>query len=330
MARSAAEVVHGYTTFDPEVEIAGVIFNKVGSDHHEQLLREAVDPLGVPVLGVLRRDARLAAPERHLGLVPAVEREAQTCESIDTLSDACARQVDLDAVLALANRAPVVRGEEWSPQAAATPGLRSRIAIADGPAFSFQYRENIELLEAAGAELLPFDPLVDEALPADAGGLLLAGGFPEVYGAELAANASLREQVAAFALSGRPVLAECGGLLYLCTELDDHAMCGALPLRARMTQRLTLGYREAAAATATPWLEEGERVRGHEFHYTQLEPQHGDHAPAWVLSARGTDRTDGIVMRSVQASYLHVHWAAHPRIAARFTRAARMDQTVAA
>jgi cobyrinic acid a,c-diamide synthase len=330
MARSAAAIVHGYTTFDPEVDLAGVIFNKVGSDHHEQLLREAVAPLGVPVLGVLRRDARLAAPERHLGLVPAVEREAQTRASIDTLSDACARQVDLDAVLALANRAPVERGEEWSPQAAATPGLRSRIAIADGPAFSFQYRENIELLEAAGAELLPFDPLVDEVLPADAGGLLLAGGFPEVYGAELAANASLREQVAAFALSGRPVLAECGGLLYLCTELDDHAMCGVLPLRARMTQRLTLGYREAAAATATPWLEEGERVRGHEFHYTQLEAQHGDHAPAWVLSARGTDRTDGIVIRSVQAGYLHVHWAAHPRIATRFTRAARMDETVAA
>ncbi len=329
MARSAAAIVHGYRTFDAEVDLAGVIFNKVGSDHHEELLREAVAPLGVRVLGVLRRDARLAAPERHLGLVPAVEREARTRESLDRLSDACAEEIDLDALLELAKDAPPIRAEEWSPQPAAAPRCGSRIAIARGPAFSFHYRENIELLEAAGAELLPFDPLAEESLPADAGALLLAGGFPEVYGAELAANAPLRAQVAAFALSGRPVLAECGGLLYLCKELDGHAMCGALPAGAQMTDRLTLGYREAVAATPTPWLDEGERIRGHEFHYTQLEPLTDDRAPAWTLSARGTQRTEGIVTGALQASYLHVHWAAHPQIAVRFTRAARTEHTVA-
>jgi cobyrinic acid a,c-diamide synthase len=329
MARSAAAIVHGYRTFDAEVDIAGVIFNKVGSDHHEELLREAVAPLGVRVLGVLRRDARLAAPERHLGLVPAVEREARTRESLDRLSDACADQIDLDALLELAKHAPPIQVEQWSPQPAAAPACGSRIAIARGPAFSFHYRENIELLEAAGAELLPFDPLVEESLPADVGALLLAGGFPEVYGGELAANAPLRVQVGAFALSGRPVLAECGGLLYLCKELDGHAMCGALPARAQMTDRLTLGYREAVAATRTPWLDEGERIRGHEFHYTQLEPLTDDRAPAWTLSARGTQRTEGIVTGALQASYLHVHWAAHPRIAVRFTRAAHMEHTVA-
>jgi cobyrinic acid a,c-diamide synthase len=198
------------------------------------------------------------------------------------------------------------------------------VALAAGPAFSFHYEENLELLRAAGAELVPFDPLSDEALPADADALLLAGGFPEVYGAELEANARLRAQVAAFAASGRPVLAECGGLLYLSEELDGHEMCGALPLRARMTERLSLGYREAMVVTPTPWLAAGERVRGHEFHYTQVESAGDEPPPAWTLSARGRDRTEGYVRGGVQASYLHVHWAAHPQLAWRFVEAARV------
>jgi cobyrinic acid a,c-diamide synthase len=203
------------------------------------------------------------------------------------------------------------------------------VALAAGAAFSFHYEENLELLRAAGAELVPFDPLRDEALPADVDALLLAGGFPEVYGAELAANAGMRAQVAAFAASGRPVLAECGGLLYLSEELDGHEMCGALPLRARMTERLTLGYREATAATSAPWLDAGERVRGHEFHYTQVEPAGEEPSggkappPAWTLSTRGRKRTEGYVCGGVQASYLHVHWAAHPQLAWRFVQATR-------
>jgi cobyrinic acid a,c-diamide synthase len=318
MARSAAAIVHGYRTFDPDVDVAGVVFNRVGSDHHEQLLREAVEPLGVPVVGALRRDERVTAPERHLGLVPAVEREARTRDALAALASAVEAHVDLDEVARLARAAPATGGPAWSPETGEEP-INARIAIAGGAAFSFQYQENLELLRAAGAELAPFDPLRDEALPEGAGALLLAGGFPEVFGAELAANAPLRAQVAAFARSGRPVLAECGGLLYLAEELDGHAMCGALPARARMTKRLSLGYREATAATATPWLAAGERVRGHEFHYTQVE---GDGAPAWTLAARGTERPDGFVSGGVQASYLHVHWAAHPDLARRFARAA--------
>jgi cobyrinic acid a,c-diamide synthase len=355
MARSAAAILHGYRTFDPDVDVAGVIFNKVGSDRHEELLREAVAPMGVRVLGTLRRDARLAAPERHLGLVPAVERTARTRASLDALAVACADRLDLDGLLALARSVPSLEGEAWSPaqpseqcatdlrSLAQNVGSGARIAIARGPAFSFHYRENIELLEATGCELLPFDPLVEETLPPDAGALLLAGGFPEVYGSELAANAPMRAQVAAFAASGRPVLAECGGLLYLCTELDGHAMCGVLPARASMTDRLKLGYREGVAATATPWLDEGERVRGHEFHYTHVEPLDGERTrAAWTLSAPATtkatattpattttQRDEGIVVGALQASYLHVHWAAHPRLAARFAHAARLAHPAA-
>jgi cobyrinic acid a,c-diamide synthase len=336
MARSAAAIVHGYRTYDPDVDVAGVIFNRVGSDHHEQLLREAIEPLRVPVLGALRRDERVSTPERHLGLVPAGEREAGARATLEALAEAMVRYTDLDAIERLARSAPELAGERWSPEptGASAPGGGARIALAAGPAFSFHYQENLELLRAAGAELVEFDPLSDEQLPADAGALLLAGGFPEVYGAELEANAPLRAQIAAFAASGRPVLAECGGLLYLSQELDGHRMCGALPLRARMSDRLALGYREAVAATATPWLDAGERVRGHEFHYTRVETPSGDSTcaarPAWTLSARGSERAEGYVRGGVQASYLHVHWAAHPQLAARFAHAARVAQPAAA
>jgi cobyrinic acid a,c-diamide synthase len=339
MARSAAAIVHGYRTFDPDVDVAGVIFNRVGSDHHEQLLREAVEALEIPVLGALRRDERIVTPERHLGLVPAGEREAGAREALAALAEAMSRYVDLEEIERLARTAPQLTGEAWNPEPSDTDtggksyGTGTRIAIAAGPAFSFHYEENLELLRGAGAELLPFDPLHDEALPADAGGLLLAGGFPEVYGAELEANTPLRRQVAAFAASGRPVLAECGGLLYLARELDGHEMCGALPLRAHMTGRLTLGYREAVAATATPWLNAGERVRGHEFHYTQVEQAEpaqaaeGATGAAWTLSARGKERTEGFAHGGVQASYLHVHWAAHRQLAWRFANATQAAQT---
>ncbi len=321
MARSAAAIVHGFCTFDPDVDVAGVIFNRVGSDHHEELLREALAPLGVPVLGALRRDERVATPERHLGLVPAGEREGSARAALDALAQLVARQVDLDAVLRLTRAAPALPGPAWSPAPVAPPAAGARVAIARGSAFSFHYEENLELLRAAGAELAPFDPLRDEALPPDAGALVLAGGFPEVFGAELAANARLRAEVAAFAAAGRPVLAECGGLLYLCEELDGHAMCGVLPARGRMTGRLSLGYREAVAATATPWLAAGTRVRGHEFHYARVEPAAGT-APAWTLAARGAERAEGFAAGGVQASFLHVHWAAFPQFAADFAHAA--------
>jgi cobyrinic acid a,c-diamide synthase len=327
MARSAAAMVHGFMTFDPAVDVAGVIFNRVGSDVHEQLLREAVAPLGVPVLGALRRDERIVTPERHLGLVPAGEREALAVAALDALAAAMARYADVAAIERLARAAPALPGPAWSPAApAATPG---RIAIARGPACAFHYEENLELLAAAGAELAAFDPLRDEALPRGAGALILAGGFPEIFGAELAANAPLRAEIAAFAASGRPLLAECGGLLVLCRELDGHEMCGVLPARGFMSERLTLGYREAVAATATPWIDAGERVRGHEFHYAQVEALDGG-APAWSLSARGRTRTEGVVAGSLQASWLHTRWAAQPQLAQRFARAAAAAPAAAA
>jgi cobyrinic acid a,c-diamide synthase len=331
MARSAAAVIHGFATFDPELRVAGVIFNQVGSPGHETLLREAAEATGVPVLGALHRDANLAVPERHLGLVPAAERDSRNRELLGSLAAAVAAQVDLEAVSALARSAPAVPGPAWSPGPSSwpspSPGVTDRttgpsaarrpvrIAVAQGPAFSFHYAENHELLTAAGAELVGFDPTSDERLPEAADALIFAGGFPEIYGSELAANTALKREVAGF--SG-PILGECGGLLYLGQELDGHPMCGRLPLQASMTRRLKLGYRQASAATDTPWLKAGSPVRGHEFHYSEVRFS-SEVTPAWELTGRGPD---GITSGKVQAGYLHMHWAAAPEIAQRFVEAA--------
>ncbi|RDI73590.1 cobB: cobyrinic acid a,c-diamide synthase [Gaiella occulta] len=329
MARSVAAIVHGYRTFDPALAIAGVILNRIGSDTHEQLLREAIAPLGLPVVGALRRDGKVSAPERHLGLVPAGERAARTMSALDALAAGIASHADLDAVLALAHGAPALDGPAWSPEPGEPAAPGARIGIARGPAFSFHYEENLELLAAAGAELLPFDPLHDERLPDGVGALVLAGGFPEVFGAELAANVSLREEIAAFARAGHPILAECGGLLYLCSDLDGNEMCGVLPARARMTSRLTLGYREATTVTSTAYARADERFRGHEFHYSRVDPPHGESGAAWTLAARGSERREGFASGSIHASYLHLHWAAYPHLALRFARAARRAGSVA-
>ncbi len=314
MARSVAAIVHGYKTFDPEVNVAGVILNRVGGDFHAALLRDALD--GTPVLGALPRDEGLAVPERHLGLVPVAEREPRARETIDRLGTAIAAHCDLEALEALARSAPELPGPAWSPAEDGPPAPPARIAIARGPAFSFHYEENLELLRGAGAELVPFDPLSDEALP-DAQALILAGGFPEVFGAELSANTRLRDEIAAFA---GPVLAECGGLLYLARELDGHPMCGVLDVNAHMTPRLTLGYREATARADHPVWPVGTLVRGHEFHRSRVTPEGG----AWE-HARGRE---GHVQGLVHASYLHTHWAATPEVARRVVAAAAREALV--
>ena len=325
MARSAAAVVHGYATFDPEVRFGGVILNRVGSEAHERMLREAVSSLGVPVLGVLRRDARVGNPDRHLGLVPAIERRGEARAALDAAAAAVARSCDLDAILHLARSAERLEAEPWSPEAP-EPGPPPRVAVAAGPSFSFLYEENLELLRGVGAEVAFFDPTSDEGLPAGTDALYLGGGFPETYAEALAANEPLKERVRRFAAEERPIVAECGGLLYLVEELDGRRMCGVLDANARMTDRLSLGYREARAPHDSPLAERGQRVRGHEFHYSAVEPGAGGR-PAWELVGRGSE---GFVAGGVHASYLHLHWAATPEVPRRFVAAASRGAEVRA
>ena len=324
-SRSVAALVHGFASFDPEVRLAGVILNRVGSDRHEQLLREALEEgSGVPVLGAVRRHAAVATPSRHLGLVPVVERSAQAVRAVRDMGELIAASVDLDALLALARSAPPIHDEPWDPSAEVTAltGERPRIALAGGAAFSFSYAENAELLAAAGAEVLPFDPLRDSALPDGTSGIVIGGGFPEVYASELSSNARLRSAVAELAASGAPIAAECAGLLYLGKELDGLAMCGVLDSTAAMTGRLTLGYREAVALHDSPLAVAGTRVRGHEFHRTACTPGAGP-TPAWAWrTPTGAPHTEGFSTAHVHASYLHVHWAGAPQLAERLVRSA--------
>ncbi|MEU6893480.1 cobyrinate a,c-diamide synthase [Streptomyces sp. NPDC046557] len=349
-SRSVAALVHGFASFDPRVRLGGVILNKVGSDRHEVMLREALEEAGMPVLGVLRRAPQVAAPSRHLGLVPVAERRADAVAAVAALADQVRAGCDLEALMALARTAPPLECEAWSPGSeweagrdhgrdrTPTPdqapdqapgrapgqgrgaGRRPVVAVAGGAAFTFSYAEHAELLTAAGAEVVTFDPLRDEALPEGTTGLVIGGGFPEVYAPELSANAPLRRAVADFAAAGGPVAAECAGLLYLARSLDGKPMCGVLDADARMSERLTLGYREAVAVSDSALALAGTRLRGHEFHRTVIEPGAGA-APAWGFT-HPERRVEGFVQGGVHASYLHTHWAARRSVARRFAEAA--------
>ncbi|MFJ9906459.1 cobyrinate a,c-diamide synthase [Streptomyces sp. NPDC101152] len=378
-SRSVAALVHGFASWDPEVRVGGVILNKVASDRHEALLREALEAAGVPVLGVLRRAAPVETPSRHLGLVPVAERGGAAVDAVAAMRALVERGCDLEGLFALARGAGALSCAAWDPGAALAsspppplpvpspgaaapsappqgalpsgppigpegasssnsprggtprradnPGRRQDVterpvvAVAGGAAFTFSYAEHGELLAAAGAEVVGFDPLRDEQLPDGTRGLVVGGGFPEVYAAELSANESLRKAVAALAHRRAPVAAECAGLLYLCRELDGLPMCGVIDAGGRMSERLTLGYRDAVAVSDSVLALAGTRMRGHEFHRTVVEPGAGT-APAWGVRAPER-RVEGFVQRGVHASYLHTHWASQPGVARRFVERCR-------
>ncbi|MFI6658446.1 cobyrinate a,c-diamide synthase [Streptomyces sp. NPDC050523] len=319
-SRSVAALVHGFASWDPEVRVGGVILNKVASDRHEALLREALDQAGVPVLGVLRRAPQVDTPSRHLGLVPVAERHTAAVEAVAAMAAQVEAGCDLEELLRLARSAGALSCSTWEPPPA-TVEKREVVAVAGGSAFTFSYAEHAELLTAAGAEVVPFDPLRDEQLPDGTAGLVIGGGFPEVYAGELSANEPLRKAVASLAESGAPVAAECAGLLYLCRELDGLPMCGVIDARARMSERLTLGYRDAVAVGDSALAPAGTRMRGHEFHRTVVEPGAGT-APAWGVRAPER-RLEGFVQQGVHASYLHTHWASEPGVARRFVERCR-------
>ncbi len=318
-SHSVAALLHGFATFDHSVRIAGVILNRVGTPRHEQVLRQACEQAGMPVLGAIPRADELSVPSRHLGLVTAVEHGRLAHEAVAAMTELVARHVDLAAVVNAAGSHVV--DAPWDPSVTGPAADGVVVALAAGKAFSFGYPEHAELLRAAGAVVVEFDPLTDP-LPAHTAALVLPGGFPEEFTAELSANDVVRQQIRQLAASGAPVHAECAGLTYLVDDLDGIPMCGVLSGSARFTERLTLGYRDAVATSDSSMHAAGTRVVGHEFHRTHTTFGQA-YEPAWRFGRGAADIVaDGAVHAGVHAGYLHAHAAAHPGAATRFVAAA--------
>jgi len=318
-SHSIAALLHGFSTFDQSVRIAGAILNRVGSPRHEDVLRQACEHAGVPVVGAIPRADELSVPSRHLGLITAVEHGEQARAAVDAMIELVGRHADVAGIEAAA--ASRMTAQPWNPAVAAPTAADVTVALAAGKAFSFGYTEHAELLRAAGAEVVEFDPLTDP-LPPQTAALVLPGGFPEQFSTELSTNDVVRQQIHDLAASGAPIHAECAGLTYLVDDLDGYPMCGVLSGSARFTDRLTLGYREAVAVTNSALHAIGERTVGHEFHHTTVTFA-DSYPPAWVFAGRGVAKVrDGAVDRGVHASYLHTHPAAHPHAVTRFVAAA--------
>ena len=315
--RALVDGYHHHLLHTSSRGISGVILNRVGSDTHESLLREALEGSDAPVLGALRRDPAFEWRDRHLGLVPVVEDPAGVSASLERLANAVGAGLDLVALESLARQAPALRIAPL-PSARRTPGPPVRVAVMTGPAFGFSYPDNLERLVEAGAEILPVDPLSDRALPEGTQALYACGGFPEVFAAELGANHALLADARSKIDGGLPAWAECGGLLWLSRTLDGHRLCGVVPADATLGSRVTVGYRTATVKEASPIGPRGEVLRGHEHHYSLLEPG----GTALELVGRAGTRLEGWASPTLIATYLHMHLGGDPAPAERFVACA--------
>jgi cobyrinic acid a,c-diamide synthase len=329
MARSAAALVQGFENFDPALQFAGVVFNHLGSPHHLDCLREALEgAVRMPCFGGLLRDEAIAIPERHLGLVTREDHPLNE-HGIERLADRLEDQMDLDKLLAgLPEIAePVTRDADGSTRAADPV----RIGVARDNAFCFYYPDNLELLEGYGARLVFFSPTQDECAPPDLDGIYLGGGYPELFAGQLAANGSMRRHIREQSAAGMPMYAECGGFMFLCSELQDHQgrrfpMAGCFPFKTRMLPRLkALGYREVRLTRESIIGARGDVIRGHEFHYSEtLEASSTVEAVYQIASRNGVHESlGGHVVRRTLGSYIHLHFGSAPRAAQSFVDSCR-------
>ncbi|MBW4594747.1 MAG: cobyrinate a,c-diamide synthase [Brasilonema angustatum HA4187-MV1] len=352
LSGSVAAIAHGYCSFDQKVKIAGLVLNRVGSDRHLSLLKDALEPLQLPILGVLRREENITIPDRHLGLVPTAELP-QLQALIDRLAHLGNTCFDWERLLPLlrsegTREGNTERGREVIPSLPhwATPSLPHsftpsllhsltpslphsplsvRIAVARDRAFNFYYQDNLDLLRHLGAELVFWSPLEDAGLPKDVQGMYFGGGFPEVFAQQLAQNNSVRDAVKTAILSGMPTIAECGGLMYLCEQIVDFeekswSMVGVLPTTAVMGGRLTLGYRRAVALQDSLLVGAGTTVYGHEFHRSRLIST--PNSPLFKTYRYDSEESTGDegwnLLPSLHASYIHQHWGDSLDIPKRF------------
>ncbi|MFS0872327.1 cobyrinate a,c-diamide synthase [Paenibacillus xylanilyticus] len=354
MARSAAAIVLGFQQLEPELNIAGVIVNRCGSAGHYSIVKKAIEQMcGIPVVGWLKRDEDMSIPERHLGLVPAIER-GELEPLFQRAADVLLEGTDLDMILELAASAPPLEGntsdhidsaveshvsgtygtkpnarEDVSSGSAGeeetNANMRPVIAVARDAAFNFYYPDNLELLEAAGAKLAYFSPLAGEGIPSDADGIYLGGGFPEEFAAVIAGNEVFLSGLRQAVRSDMPLFAECGGYMVLAETLTDrqgltHSMAGIIPAQVQMqAKRAALGYREASAVQDSFLLKKGEVLRGHEFHYSTMTYREEDTIP-YAYETKGLRglKQEGYASGHIVAGYTHVHLGSYPGAARRW------------
>lgn len=322
LSGSVAAIAHGYRSFDPRIKIAGVVLNRVGSDRHLSLLKDSLEPLQLPILGVMRRQDNITIPDRHLGLVPTAELPELNA-LIDRLADLGDTCFDWQRLL------PLLKSESLSPSASFSLSASSpvRIAVARDRAFNFYYQDNLDLLQQLGAELVFWSPLEDAGIPKDIQGMYFGGGFPEVFAQQLAENSSVRDAVKMAILKGMPTVAECGGLMYLCEQIIDFegkswSMAGVLPTSAVMGGRLTLGYRRAVALQDNLLVKANTTVYGHEFHRSHLTLTPTQ--PLFETSRYDCEENMGCegwgLPANIHASYVHQHWGESREIPQQFLK----------
>ncbi|HXZ90879.1 MAG TPA: cobyrinate a,c-diamide synthase [Candidatus Dormibacteraeota bacterium] len=334
-AGSSGALVHGFKTFDQRVKIKGVILNHVKSQKHIDLTRQAIERgAGVPVIGALPSTPGIVMPSRHLGLIPAPERNG-LADFLTELRRFINQYLDLEQVLEIARSADDLETEE-KEDSSQPVGVKARVGIACDEAFNFYYRDNIELLEANGAEVVPFSPMHDSSLPSNLHGMFLGGGFPEAYAKQLEENQLMRESIKKAVEDEMPVYAECGGLMYLVQSTQDleacpHRMIGILSGRAIMGGKLeSLNYSVAHVIRKNILSDVGFTLRGHEFHYSKIEDVPTDAKFAYEMKiGKGiSGQYDGWLQHNLLASYLHIHFAYDLHIAKNFVDACqRYGQT---
>ncbi|CRK83257.1 cobyrinate a,c-diamide synthase [Neobacillus massiliamazoniensis] len=314
MARSAAAIVKGFQEFLKEANIVGVIANRVGSEGHFKIVKAAIEQeCGISVLGYVKRNDELTIPERHLGLIPSVER-GELDPFFDQLGDSILETIDVETLYELAKATPLkVKESQFRRKERATV----RMAVARDAAFNFYYQENLDMLEAYGVELIEFSPLKGETLPEQVDGLYIGGGFPEEFAQELAENTRVKNSVQSAIENGLPTLAECGGFMYLTESLETtnekkYEMVGIIPGAVKMQPKLAaLGYREITAEEGNFLLAGNLTARGHEFHYSTFQPR-TDFQPAFQTKGMRGFKQEGYRNGNLIAGYTHFHFGSCP------------------
>ncbi|MBQ7559484.1 MAG: cobyrinate a,c-diamide synthase [Synergistaceae bacterium] len=315
LGESAAAAALGFREYDKEINIAGVILNCAGSDNHVKIISDALEKIGIKFLGALKRDKNISIPERHLGLLPILENKFD----FEKLAEAVEKNINLDEIFSLTPQSP----SYLLPHTSYFLPHKRSIAVAHDAAFSFYYPESLEILKELGAELIFFSPLKDKILP-EADGYIFGGGFPEIFARELSQNFSMLESVKKISAE-KKILAECGGMMYLCKNIKDlngenFSMAGVIPFNSFMTERPVIGYMEARALKKNILCEKNKIIRGHEFHYSRIEPEFFDDTCAFELTRRktGAAHRGGYADENILASYLHVNFFGNLELAENF------------